>query len=296
MAKFKPMLAARKLPPKLEYPYMVSPKLDGYRLICMNGVAYSRRLKPIRNVFVQKYLGKKLYHGLDGETTVGPPNSPTVVQATGAIRAIEGKPDFTFHVFDDFTAEGGFEDRYHEAAERIADQTAGGLRVVTLKHVVVHNEEELLAYEQVQLDAGYEGVMLRSLDGPYKYGRSTEKEGYLMKLKRWTDDEMEITGFEEEMENTNEAKKDELGRTKRSSAKAGMVGKGRLGAFLGFDLKTQVEVRVGGGFTAKQREEFWRDRRKLKGEIVTYKHFDKTGVKDKRRFTIFRAFRDRDDL
>lgn len=292
--KFEPMLAARKTPPKLTFPQLASFKIDGYRTV-VDGKVFSRKLKLVKNRYIQSYLGKPQFRGLDGELTIGPPNAPDLIQKMGAVRRIEGKPNFIFRVFDNWTLGSlGFEARFAKTetfVHRLKDP-----RVVMLEHGLVRSQKELDAFEKEALDLGYEGVMLRSLDGPYKYGRATLKEGYLMKLKRWTDDEMVITGFEEEMENTNEAKKNELGRTKRSSAKAGMVGKGRLGAFLGYDIKTDQPVRVGGGLSAKQREEFWRDRRKLKGKIITYKHFDKTGVKDARRFTIFRAFRDKEEL
>ena len=42
--------------------------------------------------------------------------------------------------------------------------------------------------------------------------------------KRFEDFEAQVTGFIEQMTNTNVAEKDELGHSKRSSAKAGMVG------------------------------------------------------------------------
>jgi spermidine/putrescine transport system substrate-binding protein len=73
--------------------------------------------------------------------------------------------------------------------------------------------------------------MIRSLSGPYKQGRSTEAEGYLLKVKRFEDGEARIQEYYEEMENQNAEFTNELGRTARSSHKAGMVGKNRLGGF-----------------------------------------------------------------
>lgn len=293
--KFEPMLAARKLPPDLTFPKLASFKLDGYRALVKDGRVYSRKLKPILNEYVQSVLGRKFFNGLDGELAIGPPNDPGLIQKMGAIRRIEGTPDFTFYVFDCFrNPEDAYAKRLLLTQKIIEDAYEN--RIEFLEHFYVGNKKDLLILEQDALDRGYEGLILRDPEGPYKYGRSTERQQWMLKVKRWSDDEMVITGFEEEMENTNEAKKNELGRTKRSSAKAGMVGKGQLGAFIGYDIKTDQPVRVGGGLTAGQRLKYWQDRRKLKGKIITYKHFDKTGVKEKRRFTIFRAFRDKDDL
>ena len=51
--------------------------------------------------------------------------------------------------------------------------------------VTIHNAEQLTAYEEKCLADGYEGVMIRTPDSPYKCGRSTEREGWLLKIKRF---------------------------------------------------------------------------------------------------------------
>jgi DNA ligase 1 len=135
-------------------------------------------------------------------------------------------------------------------------------------------------------------VMLRHRSGPksrYKFGRSTAKEGTLLKLKRFTDDEAVIVGFEEELFNGNAAVVDELGHTKRSSHQENMVGKGRLGAMV---CKTRdgVEFRIGTGFVASQRQELWDTRSSLVGKLVKYKHFP-IGAKTAPRFPVFLGFR-----
>ena len=294
--KFEPMLAARKLerPDELRYPLLASLKIDGYRAVIRDGVPLSRKLKPIKNKFVHDHLSHPRFEGLDGELTIGPPNHPDLIRRMGAIRATEPKPDFMFRVFDNWKFPWLFEKRLRALATLVSDLR--DKRIVVIPHKLIEDEVELRVFEDEALSAGYEGLILRDPRGPYKFGRSSENEGWMMKLKRWTDDEMEVTGWEEEFENQNKAEVNELGRTKRSKKKGGLVGKGRLGAWLGKDIKTGVEVRVGSGITAEQRIEWWRIKEQLRGEIVTYKHFDQTGVHEKRRFTIFRAFRDRDDL
>ena len=118
-----------------------------------------------------------------------------------------------------------------------------------------------------------------------------------MKLKRFKDSEAVVLGFEEQMLNTNRADKDAFGRTKRSSAKAGKVGKGTLGKFRVRDVHSGVEFEVGTGegLTQKLRQKIWDDRDAYLGKTIKYK-FQPHGVKEKPRLPIWLGFRDADDL
>ena len=72
MSQFKPLLSATiEDTASLRYPVLVSTKLDGIRCLVIDGVACSRNLKPIRNAYIQKCIGKPEYNGLDGELIVG---------------------------------------------------------------------------------------------------------------------------------------------------------------------------------------------------------------------------------
>ena len=95
------------------------------------------------------------------------------------------------------------------------------------------------------------------------------------------------------MFNANEAFGNELGRTARSSAKAGLVPKGTLGGFEVRDLKTGVNFSIGAGFTAAERKQFW-DNAPI-GQTVKYKYFP-SGSKDKPRHPIYLGMRDRRDV
>ena len=117
-----------------------------------------------------------------------------------------------------------------------------------------------------------------------------------MKYKRFVDDEAVVIGFEERMHNDNEAEKDNFGRTKRSSAMAGMVASNTLGALLVRDIKTGVEFSIGTGFDDEQRKDIWTHKRQIIGLTLTYKHFAQSGAKDKPRFPVFKAFRHGDDI
>lgn len=289
----KPMLAsAVDDVSKLIYPLIATPKIDGIRALKLNGKLVSRSFKPIPNEHVRASLEKSLPDGLDGELVVG-----KTFQDCSAVMKKTGTPDFEFCVFDYFGS--GLSVPYTERlalASQLVDSLAND-SVWLLEPEQVNNESELLAFEQRILAAGYEGVMLRSLDGPYKCGRSTLKEHFLLKLKRFEDSEAEVIGFVEQMHNTNEAYTDEIGRTKRSSAKDGKVSTGLLGAFKVRDFKTGVEFEIGTGLTAQQRSTYWSNRHKLvkRKALLKYK-FQPIGVKEKPRCPVFLGFRQKEDM
>lgn len=280
MKNFKPMLAATvKDIQTLPYPMIASPKLDGIRCVKLHGMVYSRKLKLIPNLFVRNQL-RSLPDNVDGELLVG----NTFQDVTSGIMSIEGEPDFMLHAFDVITEQPYF--HRQEMLKRITHP-----RLLVVPTVTVCTPTSLLEFEEKCLDEGYEGVCLRAPNGPYKFGRSTVREGYLLKLKRFVDAEAKVLAIEEQMQNTNEATTDELGRTKRSSAKAGKVGKDTMGKFKVQDCATGVEFYVGTGFSDELRAEIWANKKKYIGKILTYKS-QPFGVKDAPRLPVFKGFRE----
>lgn len=284
----KPMLAAATDGLNLTYPLLASPKLDGVRCVIVDGCAMSRSLKPIPNQHVQRLFSQTRLNGLDGELVIGPVNAPDVYQRTvSGVMSKDGEPPVSLMVFDDYTARGDFDHRVMATEKRCKRLGLEGM----LQHVFIRTEDELLAFEQACLKDGFEGIMIRSLAGPYKPGRSTLKEGWLLKLKRFVDSEAEILGVTPLMHNANEAVRNELGQQERSSKKEGKVAKALLGALSVRDCKTRVEFEIGTGFDAHQREFLWQQRDGLPGRLVKYK-YQPVGVKDRPRFPVFLGFRD----
>lgn len=287
----KPMLASATDGRNLRFPLLASPKLDGVRCLIIDGVAMSRSLKPIPNRYVQKLFGRKDYNGLDGELIVGLPNAHDAYRATtSGVMSEDGEPNVVFHIFDDFLIEAPYKNRYEE----IYYGHEWGARVAPLEHWLVENRDELEDYEVEYLTKGYEGLMLRDPEGPYKQGRSTEKEGWLLKMKRFQDSEAEIVDVVEFMHNDNEAKRNALGQLERSSHKANKRPGNKLGAIVAKDLNTGVVFEIGTGFTDAERVALWTNA-KLIGKIVKYRH-QPTGVKDKPRFPVYQGFRDKRDM
>lgn len=290
--RFKPMLAvAAEDLNELQYPVMASPKLDGIRAIVINGVVVSRSLKPIPNSHVQKLFGRSELNGLDGELICGSPCGKSVFRDTNsAVMSKGGEPDVQFYVFDDANKDcDPFSKRIASAAARIAENC------ILVPHKTINSATELEAFETECLEAGYEGVMLRDSAGKYKFGRSTLREGLLLKLKRFCDSEAEVIGFEEQMQNGNEASVDLLGHVERSTSKAGMVPKGTLGALRVRDLSSGMEFCIGSGMDKKTRDAIWNRPGHFMGQMVKYK-FSPTGNKDLPRFPVFLWFRNAIDI
>lgn len=293
----KPMLAAKfdnfetesKL---LRFPLIASPKLDGIRAVIVDGQVMSRTLKPIPNADIQKRFGKTKLNGLDGELIVGAPTAKDCYTQTVSVVMSEDKPAHgaDFFVFD----------RFDMAPQTPYIKRLSSLRpdhetYITHEAVEVHTITELLDYEQLCLDQGYEGLILRDLAGLYKHGRATLKQQWLIKMKRFEDSDATIISTFEEMENQNEKVTNALGRGQRSSHKENLVGKNSLGGFECCDIHTGVTFAVGSGFNAAQRQVYWENRTKLIGKAIKYKFFP-VGVKDKPRHPVFLGFRDMKDI
>ena len=289
---FRPMLATDADLTKLRFPLLASPKLDGIRAVVRNGMVYSRSNKPIPNKFVQRKFSKFAHH--DGELIVGEPTSKTVYRDTvSGVMSVDGEPDVRFYVFDHIEC---LSSPYRIRAEKIDVSGTGGKPSggVLVWQSEINDLQDLLMAEQSAIDFGYEGLILRDPNAPYKMGRSTMKEGYLLKLKRFVDFEAEVVGFEERMRNDNVATVSELGRTKRSSHKENKHGRGDLGALL---LRTAdgIEFACGTGFTDTERAAIWAARPSYIGKLAKIKAFPVGGY-DAPRHPVFLGWRDVRDM
>ncbi len=298
--EFKPMLSGKANLAKQRFPVYISPKLDGIRSVVVEGVPMSRKLKPIPNKHVRDVLGNHLYNGIDGEIIVGDPCDPECFRNTTSMVMSHDKVfDFTLYVFDlvNRGAEMSWEVRFEALGKRVSDSIPKDSPIQVVEHTLCRCTEDITSKEEEYLSLGYEGAMLRDPGGPYKMGRSSTLEGYLCKLKRFEDSEAEIIGFEELMHNGNEAKRNALGRTERSTHKAGKTGLETLGALLVRDIYSGVEFSIGTGIGLNDelRKLIWDNQPTFLGDIVNYRFFP-SGSKDKPRFPTFHGFRSKDDL
>lgn len=290
----RPMLAEVVAPKQLDslpYPQAVSIKYDGIRCLIHPTLGpVSRSFKPIPNIRVRDFLSE-VDTELDGELLIFKlkldgtkeylPYNPVQSFVMSALKTLPHNYDMEFVVFDNFTYP---EDAYRDRLRMMNNRTPHP-KVTSVHQEICWNAPEILEFYEKCLADGHEGVMIRSLESPYKSGRSTRREGHLLKMKPIHQDEGTIVAGVALETNENEAQQDMFGLTERSSHKAGKRQKELLGAFV---VKTSQwgEIRLGSGFTAVQRARFWRDREQLIGWTVSFK-YQAVGVKDKPRFPRF---------
>jgi len=254
----------------IRYPIVGSPKLDGWRCT-VDGEPRTSSMKPWPNEFIREALSDPMYQGLDGEILVGAPNDPKAFFNTdGPVKSRAGQPNFRFYVFDYW--EGGdysYQDRWLSALP----EERG--RIVVLQQRLLNTPEEVIAYEREMLQLGFEGAMIRSLDGLYKQGRCSFREMNVFKRKPFVECEAVIVGFVESMENLNEQKMNETGHMRRSHHQANMRPKGTLGSFV---LKCdkwpghELTAAPGEGYDMTWRQDVWNRRDEYLGKIATVKY------------------------
>ncbi len=289
----KPMLASTlKINDlnKLKFPLLVTYKLDGIRAIRLETGVVTRKFKPIPNKFIRAELEKLLPAGCDCEIISG----SNFQECTSSIMSFEGEPKFTCYVFD--YVKDVLSKPYKDRIEDLKNLNLTDNRIVRLYPQQINSLAELLEFENKAIELGYEGIMLRKPDGEYKCGRSTPKQEWLMKLKRFSDSEGTIIGFEAKTINTNEAKINELGYTERSTAKDGLKEINTLGTILAADPKfPNYILRIGSGLDDKLRQQIWNNKKEYLGKLVKYKYFD-YNIKTGPRFPIWLGIRSNDDM
>lgn len=303
---FKPLLAARlKLTPDdtlipgqthLTISYLASPKLDGIRCITSSqGHVLSRSLKPIPNIDINRILSQ-LQLSLDGELIIPGASFPEISSFVMS-ESTAGQP-WQYHVFDwiDFPSLP-FEQRLIQLKQKSARlPTSLQPYIQIVPHTLVRGESSILALNAAHLAAGFEGTMLRLPSAPYKFGRSTIKQGYLLKLKSLEDAEGLVIGVTQAFTNGNTPTTNELGYTSRSSHQVNLTPKAQLGALRVRVLNgpfTGTESEIGTGFTETQRMTLWQN--PPIGAVCTFT-YQLHGSKDKPRIPVFKSFRHRNDL
>jgi DNA ligase-1 len=312
------MLASDYVESKIVFPVIAQPKIDGVRALNMTGDLTGRSLKKHANKHVTRLFSQSFLAGFDGEMAAESATHPDLCRITSsALSTIEGEPYVLWWLFDyvlSYSREP-YAERYEHLKNYVAylqdcpdsrSVLAQQLRVVP--SFTCQSMSELLDMDSMWLEQGYEGTILRSPVGLHKQGRSTVREGGLLRIKRFVDAEIEITEVIEGEENCNEAQTNELGLQFRSTHQSNMIPNGMVGAIKGRLLKDLKDLsgavlfkegdilKAGAGcMTKADREFYFRNPTHLISKIAKIKLFPK-GVKDKPRFPTFQCLRDGSDL
>ena len=314
---FKPMLACDWYPDKIKFPCIVQPKVDGVHAINRNGVVLARTLKEFGNTHIQTLFGDKRLHGFCGELIVGDNQAADDLcrNTTSAVNSFDGTPDYTWVLFDYCPNDQVAEMRYNvRMLTGLVTAEKHGVDFRNLKVKVIHsktvkNMEELLEFEQKMLEQGYEGIIIRDPNEPYKYSRCGKTHMGCWRVKRMIEEEIIVEKIVEGSQNNNEAVTNELGRSERSTHAENMTPNAMVGAMVGtlvkdvYDpvtgdllLAKGLEIKVSAGkMTEDERKFYFANPSKLIGQQVKFKMFPK-GVKDKPRFPVFVAIRPKEDV
>ncbi len=264
----------------LHFPIVGSPKLDGFRCV-VDRAGLTSSMKPFTNRFVAEILKDPIYDGFDGEIIVGSPfkvdeDDDVFNRTSGPIRRFNGEPNFTLYAFDKWNqGHLSYKDRWLDSfAKLYSNYTSPHTRLVVLEQRLLNTPEEVISYEEEVVNAGYEGAMIRSLDGLYKEGRCTLREQNIFKRKPFEECEATIVDIEEAMLNLNEAVTNELGLTTRSSCQANKIPKNTLGKLvLRSSLwKEDFKASMGRGFNDLIKKAVWDNKEAFIGVTATVKY------------------------
>lgn len=306
--EIKPMLASDWDENKLALPAMVQPKIDGVRGVNTTGKLTGRSLKSFKNLAVTELFSHPALEGFDGELALGSITSPSLCRDTssrlGTINAsAEG---ISWHVFDyvtEMTRDMPYEQRYGRLLKLVPKLPEHLSRVVfVVPYAMCANLEDVELLDSRHLEMGFEGSIVRGLHQPHKAGRSTVKEGGLLRIKRFKDAEAVVVKVLEGHSNLNEMTTNALGLAERSSHEANMVPNAQVGTIVGRLLEDTGPMKAGelvdigpGRMTQEEKTYYWSNHGALLGKTVKFQWFPK-GVKDKLRFVTYQCIRGEEDM
>jgi len=269
---FRPMKGVALEPgDRVTFPKLASFKINGIRAVWFGKEFMSSKMITLPNRELQK-VGMSILgtgrSGFDGELCYGEPTAPEVYDLTRVVVMTRGATahNLRLFAFDHAEYQGGYADRVNQLDELYPF-------VVRLDQRVITSMEELQEHYAFALASGYEGLVLRDPVGPYKHGRSTLREQYMLKLKPKKDAEARVIGFEELEHNANEAETNALGLTKRSSAKDGKVPMNTLGAVIVDWHGQPLNIGTFKGFTKAELQRVWNVREKYLGQLAKFQYF-----------------------
>ena len=167
--------------------------------------------------------------------------------------------------------------------------------LIVVKQKPVYNKEEVKEEFSKALDEGFEGLILRSHNSPYKYSRSTLKEGYILKVKPYETFDAEIVDIKQATIVIPDAEKgiNELGYSTTSRKKDDRI---LIEKACGFIVKYNGhQLTVPLAMTDEQKKEVWKNKESYIGKMIEYKGMNIGSVDVPRHPVMVRFREDRDE-
>lgn len=205
-----PMLARSKSVQRDEncsFPCHIQPKFDGLRCMAMwdndEIILMSRNGKPYTVPHISEELKSILPKDtiLDGELYVHGLSFQSISSWCKRVQPDTAK--VCYRVYDCPTCEGINGRIWEERFEDLKDIVGKGSDFISVCETKkVYNMDEVFEYQSECVADGYEGAILRTLNGRYLWGQRSRHE--LLKVKLFVDDEFEIIGYKSGLQGTKE--------------------------------------------------------------------------------------------
>ena len=258
---FECMLAddSKKHEKKLKGKVFLEPKLDGVRVIAICDVnkdtvtLYSRNGKELINFpRIQEQFDSMLDQLPQSMVFDGEVMSDDFQALMKEIHRKEGAKtdDAVLNLFDCLPLaefkNGGYKLPLHTRKRELERFKFGpNIKLVEWVEVDLDNDRDrFLDYNKLCVDKGYEGIMVKPVEGHYECKRSA----LWLKVKPFIEVSLKVVDVEEG-----------TGRNQ-----------GKLGALIveGVDMDKFIRTNVGSGLTDQDRDEYWKSKDKLIGQIV----------------------------
>lgn len=261
--EFKLMLAPNELPiiTNVKYPCYIQPKLDGYRCVYKDGAMFSRKGKPFGNKNLPSYF-KHLFEVqddvLDGELYCEGVNFNKLQTILNTYDAPLPNT-LKFVIYDcvpvkDWEAQSckkPYSERIRNVRE-VVGAICDHKKVIDIANDEVESSKEAVDLYKDYLKKGYEGAMIKAIDGQYRWKRVTLRSGEMLKLKPFITVDLKVTSIYEGEGNFQ-----------------GVAG----GVVVDFNGKP---VSVGSGFDIPTREEMAKSPSNFIGRTAEVKYFEET--------------------
>lgn len=268
---------------KIKGIFILTQKLDGNRLILLKEdgkIEFRTRqgqiVEGLKDLEIESELLPDNY-AYDGEILLKNENnldSKELFQATmKEVRKKGNKKKLEFYCFDILPIDEFKQGKSKANCLYRKNQLHNILTILNLQWIkevemlyAGEDKSQIEKFLRQAIERGEEGVMV-NLDLPYECKRTSN----ILKVKEMQSCDCKVTGFQEGEGNF----------------------KGTLGALF-IDYKG-YKVKVGSGFTEKDREEIWNSQDKYLGKIIEVQYFEQTHNQEggtSLRFPVFKCFRD----